>query len=91
MHGARPFNELLTGPDGQIPSQLASVATLLLDDNDPELTLEILNGSQWIQLAAVPGGLAVESGPAGQETLDPFPVGVRDRVPVSPHRRPSVA
>lgn len=30
------ISELLTGPDGQIPSQLTGVAALLLDDNDTE-------------------------------------------------------
>ena len=43
--GAR-VNQLLTGPDGQIPTQLAGVAAFLLDDTTPEQTLDILNGSE---------------------------------------------
>jgi hypothetical protein len=38
----------------------------------------------------VPGDTAVQPGAAGQQVLDPFPVGVGDRVSRK-HRRPSMA
>ena len=62
--------ELLAGPDGQILTQLEGVATLLLQDNTPERTQEILNGSQWIQLL---GDLVAIGNPITHQVLDELP------------------
>jgi hypothetical protein len=62
--GRARVNELLTGPVLQIPSQLTGVGAV--DDNDPEETLEILNGRQRIQLL---GELVASGTPITHEVL----------------------
>jgi len=62
--------ELLAGPDGQILTQLAGVATFLLEDNNPERTQEILNGSGWIQVL---GDLVATGDPLTHQVLDELP------------------
>ncbi|QSE41326.1 hypothetical protein JXX30_00350 [Rhodococcus erythropolis] len=42
--------DLLTDPGGRIHSQLAGVATFLLDENPAERTHQLLNRAQWITL-----------------------------------------
>ncbi|VBA46786.1 hypothetical protein LAUMK13_05725 [Mycobacterium innocens] len=64
---AARVRHVLTGPDGQIPAQLGGVARLLLEANAPEVTQEILNGSQWIQLL---GELVASGEPITHEVLD---------------------
>jgi hypothetical protein len=68
--------ELLTGSDGQIRTQLQGVATFLLEDNSPEQTQEILNGSEWIQLL---GDLVASGKPLTHQVLDELPQGNRVR------------
>ena len=62
--------ELLTGPDDQIPTRLEGVATYLLEDNTPERTQEILNGSGWIQVL---GDLVATGNPITHQVLDELP------------------
>jgi hypothetical protein len=62
--------ELLAGPDGQILTQLEGVATFLLEDNTPERTQEILNGSGWIQVL---GDLVATGNPLTHQVLDELP------------------
>ena len=64
------MRELLTGPDGQILTQLEGVATFLLEDNTPERTQEILNGSGWIQVL---GDLVATGNPITHQVLDELP------------------
>lgn len=59
--------QVLTGPDGQIPTPLRDVATLLLLDNTAEQTQEILNGSRWMELL---GDLVASGKPITHDVLD---------------------
>ncbi|MDT5133674.1 MAG: hypothetical protein QOE41_2985, partial [Mycobacterium sp.] len=62
--------QLLTGPDGEILTQLEGVATFLLEDNTAERTQEILNGSAWIQVLR---DLVATGNPITHQVLDELP------------------
>jgi hypothetical protein len=62
--------ELLTGPDGQIATQLEGVATFLLQDNTSEQTHVVLNGAGWIQVLR---DLVAAGNPITHEMVDALP------------------
>lgn len=62
--------ELLAGPDGRVPTQLEGIVKFLLEDNAPERTHEILNGSGWIQTLR---GLVTAGRPITHQALDELP------------------
>jgi hypothetical protein len=61
---------LLTGPDGQIATQLTAVATFLLHDNTAEQAHHIVNGAGWMELL---GHLVDTGNPITHEVLDALP------------------
>jgi hypothetical protein len=61
---------LLTGPDGQITTQLQGVATFLLQDNTAEQAHHIVNGAGWMQLLS---DLVGTGNPIPHELLDALP------------------
>lgn len=66
----RRVRELLTGPDGQISTQLDGVATFLLTDRPFEKTHHLFNGTAWVQLL---GELVSAGRPITHEILDDLP------------------
>lgn len=66
----RRTRELLTGPDGQITTQLGGVATFLLHRHTVEQLHEILNGAGWIQLLR---DLVATGNPITHAVLDALP------------------
>ena len=68
----RRVRELLTGPDGQIATQLDGVARFLLTDRPFEQTHHLFNGAAWVQLL---GELVATGRPITHEILDDVPQG----------------
>ena len=64
-------HSLLTGPDGQITTQLQGVATFLLNDNTAEQAQHVINGAGWMQLLVFAG----TGNPITHELLDVLPPG----------------